>query len=160
MSTVSRQSRGITECHYFDLLAKRQPSIYLAGPTDTRDGTKAWHDQALRYLHEREFVGSVCVPTPRGGEWKDEESDAQLDWQLMMLARVTSILVWLPRLGNMTMYEIGRWETSGRMVVGAPHEAESTRDILRCIALADIPWARSLEETVDLSLKMIRRRGR
>ncbi|MFO0625219.1 MAG: nucleoside 2-deoxyribosyltransferase domain-containing protein [Polyangiales bacterium] len=106
-------------------------SIFLAGPTPRAAPTPSWRPEALALLRARGFEGTVFVPEPEDGRFRDDY-DAQVAWETAALARADCVLFWVPRdLDAMPAFttndEWGHLKDSGRVVFGAPPEAAKVR---------------------------------
>lgn len=134
-------------------------SLFLAGPTPRDNDGNPWRQEALKLLEEKKYDGVVFIPEPRNGEWH-REYDAQIEWEDLCLNVADCIVFWVPRdLKTMpamtTNIEWGRWETSGKCILGFPPEAEKM-SYMACYAKEEkIPIASTLSETIDLGLSFI-----
>lgn len=97
-----------------------------------------------------------------GGTW-----EAQVDWEDACLNTSDVIAFWIPRdmrtlPGLTTNVEWGRWESSGKVVLGAPPDAPATRYLRHYAVKHGVPTADTLERTMDaaLALLQVRRRAR
>lgn len=135
-------------------------SIFLAGPTPRAEKpVPSWRPQALELLRKNNFKGVVFVPEPPPGEdWP--EYDIQVRWEHQMLTAADCLLFWIPR--NMdtlpamtTNVEFGMFMRSGKLVCGAPNDAEHMRYIREVCGIYGIVCARELQETVLSALAML-----
>lgn len=142
-------------------------SIFLAGPTPRDEGTPSWRPEALRLLAARGFDGVVFVPEPRDGRWV-RDYDGQVAWEEAHLHMADVALFWVPRtLRHMpaltTNDEWGTHKHSGKVVFGAPPEAEKVRYQMHYAEKLGVPTAQTLEGLVAAALDLIgggaRRRG-
>lgn len=111
-------------------------TIFLAGPTPRKGVSGSWRLEAIQYLHDIEFNGTVFVPEPRHGDWA-EHYDHQVEWEEEALNRADRIIFWVPRdikgpnggelPGFTTNIEWGVWCTSGKVALGAPALTEKMR---------------------------------
>ena len=106
-------------------------SIFLAGPTPRSDDGKSWRPDALSILEQQCYDGVVFVPEPRDGIWHGDYI-GQVEWEEQHLNMADCIVFWVPRdMKTMpaltTNIEWGEWKDSGRVVLGAPHNAKSIR---------------------------------
>ena len=117
-----------------DLPLECSASIFLAGPTPRKSEVLSWRSEALGLLERAKFPGIVFVPEPRSGEWGSGPDAylAQVEWEKRAMDMADILLFWVPR--NMkdmpaltTNVEFGRYLDSGKIVFGAPQEAESVR---------------------------------
>ena len=134
-------------------------SIFLAGPTPRDAETPSWRPEALRLLAQRGFSGVVFVPEPRNGAWS-RDYDGQVAWEEAHLHMADVALFWLPRElarmpGLTTNDEWGTFKGSGKVVFGAPPEAEKVRYQRHYAALLHVPTADDLAATIDLALAQI-----
>lgn len=134
-------------------------SIFLAGPTPRSADVASWRPDAIRLLREAYYDGVVFVPEARDAEWKSGYED-QIEWEEQCLHAADCILFWVPRnLANMpaltTNTEWGVWQNSGKVVLGAPSEAEKVRYQQYYANKLEVPLANSLHETVQLALAMV-----
>lgn len=103
---------------------KEVPWLFLAGPTPRSDDVPSWRKQeALPYLHMRDFQGTVIVPEPLAAPFKGGER--QYAWEKSMMDHAHCILFWIPRdMATMpaltTNVEWGRYESSGRVILAMP----------------------------------------
>jgi len=150
-------------------LELKDKSIFLAGPTpNTLSNRKSWRGEALKILAELGFNGLVFVPERQGffnGKKLPEDIfrglyNEQVEWEEDHLKRATCIAFWIPRdLKNLpgftTNIEWGRWENSGKIVLGAPVSADKMRYIRYYAKKFNIPSAFTLRGTMLLATKMV-----
>ncbi|MEK7512227.1 MAG: nucleoside 2-deoxyribosyltransferase domain-containing protein [Patescibacteria group bacterium] len=144
-------------------------SIFLAGPTpDIMSHKKSWRGEAIIILEELGFTGSVFIPERRDGTFTGQKLPEdvfkglwveQAEWEEDHLKRATCIAFWIPRdlkklPGFTTNIEWGRWESSGKIVLGAPASADKMRYIRYYAKKLNIPSAFSLRGTMLLATKM------
>ena len=132
--------------------------IFLAGPTPRRKDVQSWRPDALRILEDQGYEGTVYVPEARDGTWKPDEYEMQVEWEEAALNKAACILFWVPRKmdtlpGLVTNVEFGVWQGSGKVVFGAPLDAEKVRYLLYYAVKLNIPAARTLEATVALAIE-------
>jgi len=132
--------------------------IFLAGPTPRRKDVQSWRPDALHILEEHRYEGTVYVPEARDGIWKPNEYEMQVEWEEAALNKAACILFWVPRKmgtlpGLTTNVEFGVWQDSGKVVLGAPLDAEKVRYLLYYAMKLRIPTARTLEATVALAIE-------
>jgi 8-oxo-dGTP pyrophosphatase MutT (NUDIX family) len=134
-------------------------SVFLAGPTPRDPAHGSWRPQALRLLAERWTQDGrlvVFIPESRDGKvWP--AYDHQVAWEDRWLSTVDCVLFWVPREmarfpGLTTNVEFGRYESSGRVVLGYPPEAESMRYLHHHAALHGAAVLDTLAATVDAAL--------
>lgn len=134
-------------------------SIFLAGPTPRSEDGNPWRQEAIKLLEEAEFDGVVYVPEPRNGKWH-KEYDRQVEWEELCLNQADCILFWVPRdLKTMpaftTNIEWGRWEASGKLVLGYPKEAEKMSYMNHYAEKLNIPISGSLLDTLRSAIDFI-----
>jgi len=139
-------------------LPKTGKSIFLAGPTPRTSSVASWRPEALELLREHGFTGSVFVPEPREGDWAREYFN-QIEWEENGLYAATCILFWVPRdkvclPGLTTNDEWGFWKASGKVVFGAPPNAESVRYQRYYATKYGVPQSDSLEGTIVSAIQM------
>jgi hypothetical protein len=134
-------------------------SIFLAGPTPRDEKAQSWRPEAIEVLRHVGFDGVVFIPEARDGVWHGDKV-AQIGWEERSLHLSDSIIFWVPR--NMetmpaltTNTEFGRWEDSGRVVLGSPDTAVRNEYLLHYAHKLDIPVAYTLEGVIYLALEMV-----
>lgn len=143
---------------YSDLDAKELAysarSIFLAGPTPRSPDVKSWRPEAIECFEELGYFGNIIVPEPQNGVWKHR--DAQIDWEQYYLNRCDVVMFWVPR--NMltmpaltTNIEFGMYLDSGKLVFGAPPEAEHVWYMQYCCKQRKISTGDSLHKTCELA---------
>lgn len=154
-----------------DMPEKLNKSIFLAGPS-LRPGQEeemvSWRNAALKYLEDQDFDGVVFVPENRDGKFeKDFSYDNQVEWEEKYLNVADCIVFWVPRdLGldskdNLklaaltTNVEWGAWANSGKVVFGAPPDADKVTYLQHYADKYKVPSSESLEETLDHALEML-----
>jgi hypothetical protein len=137
-------------------------SIFLAGPTPRDSQTPSWRPEALKILEGLPGLPeilAVFIPEARDGS-RQADYENQIAWEDRFLAVADVIAFWVPReMGSMpaltTNVEFGRYEASGRIVLGFPPGATHVR-YLESFALANgVPVLGSLSETLAAALTMI-----
>lgn len=137
-------------------------SIFLAGPTPRGPDGIAWRQEALKILELKGYDGTVFVPEPRDAKWH-REYDRQVEWEDLCLNTSDCILFWIPRNlktmpGFTTNIEWGRWENSGKVVLGYPEEAEKMSYTAFYAKKEGIPTVSgeigTLEHTIEMALVM------
>ena len=136
-------------------------SIFLAGPTPRSDDVPSWRPEALAEIQRRNTVDvlAVFVPEPQDGA-RYPAYDSQVEWEQRWLDAADSILFWVPRdmatlPGLTTNVEFGRYESSGRVVLGAPENAQHVRYLQYHAQRNGVPVVSTLAETVEASLAAI-----
>lgn len=142
-------------------------SIFLAGPTPrNREEQESWRPDALSILEDKGYDGVVFVPEPRNGEFKHSYDD-QIEWEEKYLNVADCIVFWVPRdiepdskgypkmAAFTTNVEFGTWQSSGKIVFGAPPEADKVGYLKYYADKYNVPVAGSLVETLDDALEML-----
>lgn len=134
-------------------------SLFLAGPTPRSSDGNPWRQEAIKLLEEAEFDGVVYVPEPRDGRWH-KEYDRQVEWEELCLNQADCIVFWVPRdLKTMpaftTNIEWGRWEASGKLVLGYPKEAEKMSYMNHYAEKLNIPISGSLLDTLRTAIDFL-----
>ena len=136
-------------------------SLFLAGPTPRAPDVASWRPDAIRELHDlwrgpQRLV--VFVPEAPGGGLRIGV-DRQVAWEDRWLTGCDVIAFWVPRgprlPGFTTNVEWGRWESSGKVVLGAPPDAERIRYLRRYAAEQGVPTAGTLRGTLEAALGLI-----
>jgi hypothetical protein len=134
--------------------------LFLLGPTPRDAETPSWRiTEALPILEELEFDGTVLVPEDEDGKWRHSYDD-QIEWEEAGLNRADVIAAWMPRkLPNMPAFtsnvEFSRWEDSGKMVFGAPEDAEKVRYLQYYCTKLGIPQHTTLRDTLIAAVAML-----
>lgn len=137
-------------------------SVFLAGPTPRSDSVNSWRDNAIGILSRLGFsdkYDTAYIPEPRYG-WNGVYYD-QIEWEEEALNRADCIVFWVPRdiVGKMPAFttndEWGYWKDSGKVVFGAPDNAEKVRYQKYYANKYGVPVTDTLEDTLKESLKMI-----
>jgi 8-oxo-dGTP pyrophosphatase MutT (NUDIX family) len=142
-------------------------SIFLAGPTPrNKDEVESWRGDALRILEDKGFEGTVFVPEGRDGEFKLDYDD-QVGWEEKYLNVADCIVFWIPRdlepdskgypkmAAFTTNVEFGTWQSSGKIVFGAPAKATKNGYLKHYADKFNVPVAESLVETLDNAMEML-----
>ncbi len=150
-----------------DMPYKFSKSIFLAGPTPrNRDEVKSWRPDALEILRDKGFDGVVFVPEPRGGKFKSEYDD-QVEWEEKYLNIADCIVFWVPRDLSLdkndfpkmaaftTNVEWGVWCESGKVVFGAPEDAEKVTYLKYYADKYNVPIGDTLTETLENAMDMV-----
>jgi hypothetical protein len=138
-------------------------SVFLAGPTPRDAVVPSWRPAAVEALRARWHAGAgrlvVFVPEVPGGGFGGGW-DAQVAWEDACLNACDVIAFWVPRdmrtlPGLTTNVEWGRWESSGKVVLGAPPDAPGMRYLFHYAHRYGVPTADSLEATMDAALRLV-----
>ena len=142
-------------------------SIFLAGPTPrNKEEVESWRPDALRILEDKGFDGVVFVPEDRDGKFKRDYDD-QVEWEEKYLNVADCIVFWVPRdLSNdstgfpkmaafTTNVEWGAWASSGKVVFGAPEDAEKITYLKYYADKYNVPISDSLIDTLDSAIEML-----
>lgn len=125
-------------------------TLFLAGPTP-RDGRPSWRVEALSILEELGYDGIVFLP--EGREGFNGNVPSQIVWEEEALNRADVIVFWVPRdmdklPGLTTNIEWGRWEDSGKVIWGAPEEAEHVRYPIHYAKKLRVPGTTDLRQAL------------
>lgn len=143
-----------------DLSKTITKSIFLAGPTPRSEDGNPWRQDALKILEDIGFEdGTVFVPEPRDQKWHGEY-DRQIEWEELCLNVADCIVFWIPRdLETMpaftTNIEWGRWENSGKIVLGFPEEAQKMSYINLYAEKNKIESQKTLTTTLEKAIEFI-----
>ena len=135
-------------------------SIFLAGPTPRDNAVLSWRLEAIKILQDDlEFNGTVFIPEPRNNCWHCEY-DNQIEWEEKCLNVADAIVFWIPRNsislpGFTTNIEWGRWECSGKIVLGYPLNAERMSYINFYAQKQNISTSKTLHETLKAAIEFI-----
>jgi hypothetical protein len=143
-------------------------SIFLAGPTPRDRTVASWRPGAVEALRQRWSADGtgrlvVFVPEYEAGSFSEADWDRQVEWEDACLNACDVIAFWVPRdmrtlPGLTTNVEWGRWESSGKVVLGAPPDAANNRYLFHYARRHGVPTAETLEGTMDAALALLRRR--
>lgn len=141
-------------------------SIFLAGPTPRVEEVPSWRPDALRLLEDMGFTGTVFVPEDRdGGTHLDY--DHQIDWEEKHLNVADCIVFWVPRdispdstgfpkmPAFTTNIEWGTWADSGKVVLGAPEDAEKMMYLKHYAEEFRVPFTETLTETLKNAMDRV-----
>lgn len=134
-------------------------TIFLAGPTPRDNAVASWRPDAIKQLEQLGYDGTVFIPEPRDNKWAKDYT-AQVDWERKCLDAADCIVFWIPReLETMPAFttntEFGLYCKSGKVVAGAPEDAPKNTYLIDLATKENIPWSKSLEETLKSALTII-----
>ena len=141
--------------------------MFLAGPTPRQPEVASWRPDALTLLRQQ-WRGPgrlvVFVPESDGGGFHGTW-DAQVAWEDECLNAADVIAFWVPRdmrtlPGLTTNVEWGRWESSGKVVLGAPPDAPGMKYLRHYADRYAVPTAATLDATMAAALELLRNRTR
>jgi len=136
-------------------------SIFLAGPTPRDASVPSWRPEALALLRAKGFTGTVFVPEPEKRLFDESFAyEAQVEWETRALARADVIVFWIPRrvVGMPALTTNDEWgfhKDSGRVVFGAPDDAEKVRYQRWWADHLAVPHARTLDQALDQALAQL-----
>ena len=142
-------------------------SIFLAGPTPrNKDEVESWRPDALSILEDKGFDGVVFVPEGRDGKFKTSYDD-QIDWEEKYLNIADCIVFWVPRdiepdskgypkmAAFTTNVEFGTWQSSGKIVFGAPPKATKNGYLKFYAEKFNVPMSETLADCMDDAMEML-----
>ena len=134
-------------------------SLFLAGPTCRDEDGNPWRKEAVEILKKSGYDGVVYIPEPRDGSWAKNYDD-QIEWEELCLNQADCIVFWIPRdLKTMpaftTNIEWGKWEDSGKVVLGYPKDAEKMRYLHHYAEEFKVSISSTLEDTLTDAIKFI-----
>ena len=142
-------------------------SIFLAGPTPrNKEEVESWRPDALRLLEDKGFDGVVFVPEDRDGVFKKDYDD-QIGWEEKYLNVADCIVFWVPRdltldskefpkmAAFTTNAEFGTWQDSGKIVFGAPEDAEKVAYLKHYCEKYNVPMSDTLADTLNDAMEML-----
>lgn len=143
-----------------------EKSIFLAGPTPRppKSGqlpVPSWRPAAIAMLRdELGFAGTVFLPEAADGKPHDEYFH-QVSWEWEGLNQCTVAAFWVPRVlenmpGMTTNVEYGQLVSSGKMVLGAPPDAEKMSYLHELAARFNVPVYKTMRETLVEAVRRTR----
>ena len=98
-----------------------------------------------------QFDGTIFIPEPRNNCWHIEY-DSQVKWEAKCLNIADAIVFWIPRdlitLPDFTTnIEWGRWESSGKIFLGYPSNAEKMSYIHFYAQKLNLSTSKTLDDT-------------
>jgi hypothetical protein len=145
-------------------------SLFMAGGSKRpgQEDMTSWRSEALFLLNAKGFDGTVFCPEPKDGKFnKDFNYNNQIEWEEEGLTKSNCILFWFARdlsLGKdgrvklgclISNIEWGVWCNSGKVVLGAPDNADKMGYIKYYAKKYNVPTSNSLSGTIDNALIMI-----
>ena len=135
-------------------------SIFLCGPTPRDAETQSWRPEALSLIELNGFDGTVFIPEDRD-EKRAFDYDDQVQWEWEGMSTATIILFWVPReLKKMpalvTNVEFGLYIASGKVVFGAPPEAQKIGYLKALANRYNTPVFSTLSATVAAAVNKAR----
>jgi hypothetical protein len=138
-------------------------------PTPRDERVASWRPAAVEGLRRLWRAGGagrlvVFVPERRDGRRIDSgDWDAQVAWEDECLQACDVIAFWVPRdlttlPGLTTNVEWGRWESSGKVVLGTPPAAPHTRYLRHYAHRYGVATVDTLDETMSAALDLLRER--
>ncbi|GAA0481264.1 hypothetical protein Aca07nite_88530 [Actinoplanes capillaceus] len=135
-------------------------SLFIAGPMPRTTDVPSWRPEALKAVESAwQGAGDLVVFVPEARDGKPLKYDHHT-WEDRWLTIVDVILFWVPRdMTNMpgltTNVEFGRWESSGRVVLGAPPNAAHVGYLRECATRNGAPVTATLDEAAAAAMEMI-----
>ena len=144
-------------------------SIFLAGPTPRDDETPSWRPEAISYLRQHGYNGTIYIPEPRTKQ-RYKDYDKQFEWEHKALDRADIILFYIPRdlspninghpkmAALTTNIEYGLYADSNRLVVCIPEDkinVSSNKYIQNCCFERQTPFYTSLDEALNKVVKTL-----
>ncbi len=134
-------------------------SLFLAGPSPRGAVGHDWRPAAIEALEAQGYDGVVFVPLPADGHGAIDYV-AQVSWEARAMESSDVLLFWVPRdletlPGFTTNIEWGRWESSGRVVLGYPKGAPKMRYLHHWAERWAAPVRHTLPDTVASALKRL-----
>jgi hypothetical protein len=142
----------------FDHDKVKYGSIFLAGPTPRSSEVISWRPAAIELFKKQNYAGMLLVPEETDGNWRGSYED-QVEWEEDGLRSACCIMFWIPRkipemAALTTNDEWGFWKKSGKVVFGAPPDAERVSYQRYYANKYSVPNFSSLEDTVQGAIKM------
>lgn len=137
-------------------------TIFLAGCSIRDLEDQSWRPEAIELFRRFGFDGTLFAPEMKSGGFGDNWVYV-VEWEDWHLNRADCILFWIPRdlktfFGFTTNVEWGRWERSGKVVLGSPPGAKKMGYIRYYAKKLGIPTSDTLEETVKSAVEMVEKR--
>lgn len=137
-------------------------SIFLAGPSLRPDQEGiSWRKEAIQILEDLKFDGVVFCPENENGKFEeDHDYSKTVEWEELGLNVADAIIFWVPRdmeklPGLTTNIEFGVWETSGKVFLGYPEDAEKMRYMDYYAEKLSISVTGTLKETLQAAIDFV-----
>lgn len=147
------------------LTENTKPTIFLAGPVPRDHHPEHWRKDAIDYLDQKQFTGTVYCPMLQGCQYipDHEYNGTHMDWEYDAMHKSDLILFWMPRdmkryLALTSNIEWGMWFDTGKVVLGYPTDAEHMDHIHHFAERHEIAIAHTLHDTIDNGLTLLRLR--
>lgn len=158
MKRLMKKSNNLNVIYAGEEMPKQiTKSIFLAGPTPRSNDIKSWRNEAIELLKRNNYDGTVFIPEPRNGN-KYPNYINQIEWEQQMLDACDCILFWIDRQyseGLTTNIEWGKYQSSAKVVVGFPDNAESVRYIQYECDKLGIKVNNTLEDTIKDAISFV-----
>src|SRR5271163_1071536 len=142
-------------------------SMFLAGPTPrNRAEVSSWRPDAIKLLDDMGYDGVIFIPENRDGEFKTDYDD-QIEWEEKYLNVADCIVFWVPRdispdstgfpkmPAFTTNVEWGFWQDSGKVVLGAPEDAEKMAYLKHYAEEYKVSFSETLTETLRSAMEKL-----
>ncbi len=143
-------------------------SLFLAGGTSRNyQEVSSWRETALQILDHIGYDGVVFIPEFRDKEEKYSSHEEYIEWEEKYLECADVILFWVPRDLSLdskqqlklpcftTNIEFGKYINSGKVVFGAPEDAEKVSYMKYYVEKYDITVNQTLTETIREALNLL-----
>lgn len=135
-------------------------TIFLAGCSVRSPADKSWRPEAIELFRRFGFDGTLFAPEMKAGGFPRDRWAYVVEWEDWHLNRADCILFWISRdfkkwFGYTTNIEWGRWERSGKVVLGTPPGTRKVRYIRYYAKKLGIPTSDTLEDTVKSAMTMV-----
>ena len=151
----------MTVCYYEnDAPDPLKKSLFLAGPTPRTPEVQSWRPEALDILESLGYDGTVFIPEFNGPAMVNTSYEDMVEWEDKALHMADQIVFWIPRdmktlPGLTTNIEAGRWEGSGKIVLGHPDKAPHMSYLDTYAQKEGTPVFNNLEDTLREALKRL-----
>lgn len=130
-------------------------TIFLAGPAPNDANGPSWRREALNFLAEQGYDGTVFDPEPADDVMRHADGD-QRAWEQEGLRRADCIVFWIPcQLDTKSSFiahvDLGAWLRSGKVVLGSP-DALNLRYFRQLADDAPVILTSTLAATVESAL--------